>query len=462
MSSKGVSAPKEWTTTELGAFFVQNRAEFLAHAKRVTRTLAEAEEIVQDSLVRVLLACPDLENAQHAQAYFHRVIENLSVDLHRREGRQPHLVLLDELSGEVEARWQDQSDLSEIVSAADDAAIIREAIALLSHAERAALVMWEFEGRSTAEIAQELGVNASVVRQTLSRARARLRRILSERVIDESRGTTALDLLSVTYRKSQAVVKKSSRVALSLFLLIGAFLGLQSLASSDYSFTNPRASLQDDQAREELGKSSSSGVEISENNQEASSANKVGELSSSATKSAVKSLSLDLEIPLYAGLDSEGVPTSFTISDSRGLNGVLFSGSQTSFLTETGLLISNIVSTKSGASNVLIDQSVVVDGFGTSYVAKASAGINGGWQPLVLSYVSSDVQRLASGNYLLTAVMMVDSSLDAAVRVSTGSFGVDLAAAPTSLSTRLLLDPSKTKILAQAVWVSADSQEDGA
>jgi RNA polymerase sigma factor (sigma-70 family) len=163
----GADSPREWSAADLGAFFVSNRTEFLAHAKRVTRTSAEAEEIVQDSLVRVLLACPDLESVDHARSYFHRVIENLSIDLYRLEARRPRLVVLDDATSEIEAQWSVDPDYSEQIAIADDAAIVREAISLLSASERAALVMWEFEGRSAAEIARELGIKESSVRHFL-------------------------------------------------------------------------------------------------------------------------------------------------------------------------------------------------------------------------------------------------------------------------------------------------------
>jgi RNA polymerase sigma factor (sigma-70 family) len=465
VKSKSSSILREWTTAELGAFFVENRAEFLSHAKRVTRSLAEAEEIVQDSLVRVLLACPELENAKHAQAYFHRVIENLSVDIHRREGRQPHLVLLDEASVELESKWRDQADLSEGISAAEDAAILREAIALLSHAERAALVMWEIEGRSMAEIAAELGVKSSVVRHTLTRARAKLRHLLSERVIDESRGTTALDLLSITYRKSQAVIQKSSRTALSIVLVCSAFVGFQSMSPSDLLTADEVSSVNSDLGGEVFPDSSLAEVAketARESAVKTPSENEADAFAPATAKSLESGSSLDSGMPIFAGLDSNGVPTGFTISDSLGRSGSLFSGRQSSLVTETGLLISNIVSTRSSASNVLIDQSVIVDDFGTSYVAKVLVGVNGGWEPLRLTYISSDMERLISGEYLLTAVLMVDSVVETTVRVSTSPLGSDLESAPAYIATRVLLDPTKSKILAQTVFVSANPQQDGA
>jgi RNA polymerase sigma factor (sigma-70 family) len=458
-----VGSPHEWSASDLGAFFVDNRAEFLAHANRVTRTLPEAEEIVQDSLVRVLLASPELTNVEHARSYFHRVIENLSIDLHRREGRQPRLVVLDEASSELEAQWRVEPDHSEVVAAADDAAIIREAISLLSPAERAALVMWEFEGRSTSEIARELGIKESSVRHTLSRARAGLRRILAERIVDEERGLTALDLLSVTFRKAGKVVQKSSKVALSLVLVFSAFLGFNSLVPGDFVANDSVVTIE----REVDPKDSPRlpGQHSDDEGGYLSDESDAGEVQDGAVQSAREVLQTFSVAPsdlLFAGLDAEGVPTGFTVTDSLGSLGSLFPGQQKSIVTETGLLLSNIVSTKSGATNVLINQSVVLDAFGTSYIAQVSVGIDGGWRPLRLSYVSSDVERLASGNYLLTAIMMVDSAMETSVKVPTSTSGTDLDAAPEFVSTRVMLDPTKTKILAQAVLVSADSQGSGA
>ena len=193
--SANSAGPRVWSVAELGAFYTENRAELLAHANRVLKDSAKAEEITQDALIKFMLAAPELESKEHAIGYLHRTIENLCIDYFRAEGRRPNLVVIDDAQAEVEANWQDNGDHAEAISAAEDAAIIRQALALLSPAERAALVMWEMEGRSTAEIAAELGIKESSVRHTVSRARASLRRVLSELVIDEARGLTALDML---------------------------------------------------------------------------------------------------------------------------------------------------------------------------------------------------------------------------------------------------------------------------
>jgi RNA polymerase sigma factor (sigma-70 family) len=218
---------------ELGAFYTEHSFELKTHANRILKDQTRADEVVQDAFIKVMLAAPELESAEHALGYLHRTIENLCIDLFRAEGRRPNLVVLDDATAEIEANWQDAGDHSQGLSAAEDAAIIRQALALLSPAERTALVMWEMDGRSTSEIAAELGIKESSVRHTVSRARASLRNVLATLIIDEERGLTALDMLSTSYKKAAELAKKSSRAALSLFLVVGAFLGFHAFTGHE-------------------------------------------------------------------------------------------------------------------------------------------------------------------------------------------------------------------------------------
>jgi len=227
------STPATWSVAQLSNFYAQNRAELVSHANRILKDRARAEEVSQEALIKFMLAAPELESQEHALSYLHRTIENLCIDLFRAENRRPNLVALDDASAEVEANWQVNGDHSEAISAAEDAAIVRQALSLLSPAERAALVMWEMEGRSSQEIAKELGIKESAVRHTVSRARASLRKVLSTLVIDEKRGLTALDLLSTSYKKASEIAHKSGRVAMSLVLLVTAFLGFNSLTGTE-------------------------------------------------------------------------------------------------------------------------------------------------------------------------------------------------------------------------------------
>ncbi len=227
------STPASWSLAQLSSFYGQNRSELVNHANRILKDRAKAEEVAHEALIKFMLAAPELDSQEHGLSYLHRTIENLCIDLFRAENRRPNLVALDDAAAEVEANWQVSGDHSEVISAAEDAAIVRQALSLLSPAERAALVMWEMEGRSTQEIAKELGIKESAVRHTVSRARASLRRVLSTLIVDEKRGLTALDLLSTTFKKVSDVANKSGRVAMSLVLLVTAFLGFNSMTGTE-------------------------------------------------------------------------------------------------------------------------------------------------------------------------------------------------------------------------------------
>jgi RNA polymerase sigma factor (sigma-70 family) len=446
---------KVWTVAELGAFYTEHRSELIAHASRILKDRAKSEEVIQDALIKVMLAAPELESKDHALGYMHRTIENLCIDIFRIEGRRPNLVVLDDASAELESTWVDNKDHVDVISAADDAAIVRQALAMLSPAERAALVMWEMEGRSTSEIAAELGIKESAVRHTVSRARASLRKVMSELIVDKERGLTALDLLSTTYKKASHIAKKSSKAALSLILVFFAFLGFNSMPT-DSGVPNILV--------DEVVSSKNAQVTNVVNKQVTNVVNKLEAESSEIKINSPKALpvtnkeSLSVENAKakalsFAGLDQKGVPAGFTVTDSTGSLGSLYITNRPPILSETELTISQVAKTDSGAANIFISQQLISDASGFSYVPTLSFGKAGNWVPLItsLSYLNSE--RLLSGDYLVTAIIKVESAVETLVVIPASAMGRDLAQAPRQVITRLVLSPGKTQILAQAVYV---------
>jgi RNA polymerase sigma factor (sigma-70 family) len=234
--AKSQETTNDWTVADLASLYADYRTSLVSQARRMLRSDSEANEVVQEAFIKFILAAPELDTKERALAYMRATINNLSLNVIRARGSRPNLVALDsdtsaERLAEIAVENYIPADVS--MSAAEDAAIIKLALAQLSPAERAALVMWEMEGRSTSEIASELGIKESAVRHTVSRARASLRRVLSELVIDEERGLTALDMLSTSYKKAAEIAQKSSKVALSLLLVVTAFLGFNSLTGNE-------------------------------------------------------------------------------------------------------------------------------------------------------------------------------------------------------------------------------------
>ena len=234
--AKSQEATTGWTVADLASLYSEHRTSLVSQARRMLRSDSEANEVVQESFIKFILAAPELDTEGRALAYLRATINNLSLNVIRARGSRPNLVAIDsDTSAErlAEIAVENYIPADESIAAAEDAAIIRLALTKLSPAERAALVMWEMEGRSTSEIASELGIKESAVRHTVSRARASLRRVLSELVIDEERGLTALDMLSTSYKKAAEIAQKSSKVALSLLLVVTAFLGFNSLTGNE-------------------------------------------------------------------------------------------------------------------------------------------------------------------------------------------------------------------------------------
>ena len=411
-NSANSAGPRVWTVAELGAFYTAHRTELLAHANRVLKDSNKAEEITQDALIKFILAAPELESTDHALSYLHRTIENLCIDLFRSEGRRPNLVVLDDASAEIEATWVVDGDHSAAMTAAEDAAIIRQAISLLSPAERAALVMWEIEGRSTEEIAAELGIKPATVRHTVSRARLSLRRILTEVVLDQERGLTAMDMLSTSYKKAADLAKKSTTAALSLLLVVTAFLGFNSMTGNE-AITNGTSKI-------------ASVIPGAPNNSQETPDNNAEAPSTGSDTSTVTSVSTDIDTFFrgiavvqqgvmslrstatnigWVGLDSNGAPIGVSTN-----NGAYTEANRESVkITTLGAGDFVLTSSTNGLDTYLVQTIEIVDGKSVLSIAPLFAQGATNVSPEILEY-SSQETRLEDGSRLISAWVILDPS----------------------------------------------------
>jgi RNA polymerase sigma factor (sigma-70 family) len=439
-------SPQAWSVTELGAFYTTHRSEFLSHANRVLKDSAKAEEITQDALIKFMLAAPELESTDHALAYIHRTIENLCIDLFRMEGRRPNLVVIDDATAEVEATYQVSGDHEAVISAAADAAIIRQALSLLSPAERAALVMWEVEGRSTSEIAAELGIKESAVRHTVSRARASMRKILSTLIVDEKRGLTALDALSTTYKKAAEIAAKSSKAALSLILVVAAFLGFNTLTGREGVVTPEGSAITLPSDKSTTDKSTTDSTESTDS----LDADISVELAAfqdqiKVVSSQISFLRQAVAVYNWAGLDASGTPVGF----SSNLGSRVTAGAQLikfpNLSTESSSSIFKV--SQNGVELLLSQDLFYVDGKLTATILPLFAPAN---TPAVITSSEQSVTTGSDGSKL------VISSLKLA---NTGSDGQS----PSAINVRIKVSADGLEILAQSAQIlfSGSTQQEG-
>ena len=439
-------SPQAWSVTELGAFYTTHRSEFLSHANRVLKDSAKAEEITQDALIKFMLAAPELESTDHALAYIHRTIENLCIDLFRMEGRRPNLVVIDDAQAEVEASYQVSGDHEAVISAAADAAIIRQALSLLSPAERAALVMWEVEGRSTSEIAAELGIKESAVRHTVSRARASMRKILSTLIVDEKRGLTALDALSTTYKKAAEIAAKSSKAALSLILVVAAFLGFNTLTGREGVVTPDGSAITLPSDKSTTDKSTTDSTETTDS----LDADISVELAAfqdqiKVVTSQISFLRQAVAVYNWAGLDASGTPVGF----SSNLGSRVTAGAQLikfpNLSTESSSSIFKV--SQNGVELLLSQDLFYVDGKLTATILPLFAPAN---TPAVITSTEQSVTTGSDGSKLVITSLKL---------ANTGSDGQS----PSAINVRIKVSADGLEILAQSAQIlfSGSTQQEG-
>ena len=458
-TTEGVAATpatvSDWSVADLSALYAENRSSLIGQARRILRSEADAAEIVQEAFLKFILAAPELDTADRALAYLRTTVNNLCLNQIRSTGSRPNLVAIDsetsqERLAEISAEAHIPFDTT--LAAAEDASIIREALSRLSADQRTALVMWEMEGRSTEEIAKALGTKPENVRHVVGRARASFVRVLTEWVIDEATGTTALEALSTQYKKAAELAKKSSKVALSLLIVLVAFLGFNSVTGQDNvsSIISSATTTQEVPAATTTKSAAPSASATPSETAQAATA-KAETLATSNQMIDIKSSTKALT---FEGLDANGVPTGFTVANAAGENGSINVSKSTPVLTNEGLVLrSNTMTTDSNAINVLLSQEITVGGNGTTYDANASITMDGNWIALEIANISSNFERTSDGNYLLTAVISVNKA-NSSDTIIPASRGVDSKSAPSQITTVVLLNQGKTQVLGQAIYVA--------
>jgi RNA polymerase sigma factor (sigma-70 family) len=448
MDTPAQGSAADWSIAQLSAIYTEHRTQLVSQARRITKNEAEANEIVQEAFLKFMLAAPDLDSADRALAYLRTSVNNLALNVIRARGARPNLVAIDADTTQErlnEIASENHIDLDTTITAAEDAAIIREALARLTSDQRTALVMWEMEGRTTEEIATALNTTPANVRHILVRARKSMVRVLEDWIVDEKTGLTALNALSTTYKKTVEIAQKSSKAALSLLLVITAFLGFNSMTGNESPVLPMVAQVETE---------TSPMSPVAPTAEATASAKATAAATAAAKKAQQAAINAKIAALSFFGLDNNGIPTGFSVTDQDGSFGKARVTRGISTAGTSGILINNQFITGSVGPNVLIDQLITIDGTGTNYsVNNVNVGFAGNWNSVEVNSVDSSIERLANGQHLITATATIGYLKPSNFAIPTGSRGYDLADAPATITTRVLLNSGKTTILAQAVQV---------
>jgi RNA polymerase sigma-70 factor, ECF subfamily len=159
-------------------------------AFRVLDDPVAAEDAVQDAFLHAWRALDRFDEQAELSTWLYRITINAAID-HRRERKRREArsePLPEDFDGQVTAR-SPAADPHRQAYWREMAGHAQEAISDLPEAERTAILLRHFEGRSIAEIARVLGGGENAAKQAVFRAVRKLRAVLGP-LMEISRGET--------------------------------------------------------------------------------------------------------------------------------------------------------------------------------------------------------------------------------------------------------------------------------
>lgn len=156
-------------------------------ACRLTGNPDDAEDLVQDVMVKLYPRTQELKEVEDLQPWLSRVLYRRFVDLNRRGKRRHEQAFTDLGSDEDHNAFLDRfagEGLGPLADMENDRAraLIHAALDELEPDQRALIIMYDVEGWLQDDIARVLDVAPGTIKSRLSRCRDKLRRIMLNRM----------------------------------------------------------------------------------------------------------------------------------------------------------------------------------------------------------------------------------------------------------------------------------------
>ena len=169
------------------------------------RNKADAEDIFQTTFLRFYASRTLFKNAEHEKSWLLRVCINACKDLQKSAWHMKVSAMPDEF---------DAPDMNTRKDATPQEEALDEAMQGLSPEQRTVVHLHYFEGFSTGEIAQMLGMRSATVRSHLHRARIAMRNVLEDAGFPQANGRMGA---SVEAQKVSSPERRSSNTASDSF-----------------------------------------------------------------------------------------------------------------------------------------------------------------------------------------------------------------------------------------------------
>jgi RNA polymerase sigma-70 factor (ECF subfamily) len=153
------------------------RAPLAGFIARQVADPQDAEDVLQEVLLRIHRHSDQLARADRVTAWMHQIARNAIIDYYRRRAARPELAAgaAGDLDEPVDGAFDEQA--SEALRS-ELAACLRPLLDRLPDKHREALVLTELEGLTQVEAAHRLGISVSGAKARVQRGRAQLRTLL--------------------------------------------------------------------------------------------------------------------------------------------------------------------------------------------------------------------------------------------------------------------------------------------
>ncbi|MCH8567770.1 MAG: sigma-70 family RNA polymerase sigma factor [Balneolales bacterium] len=147
-------------------------------ALRLTTDPNDAEDLVQDTIVKAFRFFNSYEKGTNAKAWLFRILKNSYINNYRKKSKQPHQVDYSEISQYYESIRSEQSETTDLEDLMfremldDD---VTSALTELPEDFRTVVLLCDVEGFTYEEIANMLDVPIGTIRSRLHRGRNLLR-----------------------------------------------------------------------------------------------------------------------------------------------------------------------------------------------------------------------------------------------------------------------------------------------
>ena len=145
-------------------------------ALHITMNRAEAEDVVQDTLLKVWEQRNEWEQIGNLEAYAIATCRNRAIDVTKRMGR--NIASLDEqrLADNIQSSMLNVQWSEPQLEAREQLSLVRRLMNGLPEVQRTIMLLRDIEGRTYQEIAQVLGISETQVKVYLHRAREKVKK----------------------------------------------------------------------------------------------------------------------------------------------------------------------------------------------------------------------------------------------------------------------------------------------